>query len=83
MGNSKSVGELQLEANDDCRYLNNMPVGMAMNISKTKNLGTGMMITAAICGGSALKIKAFEFHPSLTLNLTHPDDLLYTREIVI
>lgn len=83
MENSKSVGELRLEANDDCRYLNNLPVGMAMKISKRMNLSAGMMITAAICGGSALKIKAFEFHPSLTLNLSHSDDIMHTREIVI
>jgi len=83
MGNSKGVGELRLEANDDCKYLNNLPMGMAMKISKTMNLTTGMMITAAICGGSALKIKAFEFHPSLTLNLSHSDEIVHTREIVI
>lgn len=56
---------------------------MAMNISRAKDISPGMMVTAAICGGSALKIKGFEFNPSLSLNLTHPEGTMYTREIVV
>ena len=38
------------------------------------------MITASICGGTSLKIRAFDLHPDLLLNRTYINNLMVDSE---
>lgn len=66
--NSKGIGEVNLEFNEDCKYL--LPLSLEMTKSNFINdLTEESMIVGMICGGSLLKIMAFDYRPDLVFDI--------------
>ena len=70
--NSKSLGEISLELNENCEFLQAIPY----NLSKRNfmpNVLPDSMISAMVCG-SIMKIKAFDFRPDIIIKLDSIED---------
>lgn len=79
-GNSKGVGEMNLDFNEDCHFLQTMPYKMVSKdfiivqeegADRVEWIHPDQMITASVCGGTSLKIRSFDLFPDLLLNVTH------------
>jgi hypothetical protein len=80
--NSKGIGEVNLELNDDCKFLTNMPLDITKK-NFIPDITEDSMIVGMICG-SLLKIKTFDFRPDLILNLSSvPPNMLYQRDVYL
>ena len=80
--NSKGIGEVNLELNDDCKFLTNMPLDITKK-NFIPDITEDSMIVGMICG-SLLKIKTFDFRPDLILNLSSvPPNMVYQRDVYL
>lgn len=81
---------MNLDVNEDCKYLQTIPYSMLMQAGFKEYEKAGQdsidlfnsdqMITASICGGTSLKIRAFDLHPDLLLNRTFIKNLMVSTE---
>ena len=80
--NSKGIGEVNLELNEDCKFLTTLPFAMTKKIF-INNLTDDSMIVGMICG-SLFKIKTFDYGPDLVLNLSAvPSHTSYERDVYL
>ena len=70
--NSKSLGEISLELNENCEFLQTIPFNMTKK-NFLPDILSDSMITAMVCG-SIMKIKAFDFRPDITIKLDSIED---------
>lgn len=81
--NSKGIGELNLELNENCKYLRSLPYNLTQR-NFISEVTQDSLIVAMICGGSLLKVKAYDYRPDLLINLKEANSrVIYEKEIKI
>eukprot|EP00347_Sterkiella_histriomuscorum_P022879 403336815 len=69
MEDSKSLGTVDIEQDDDCLFLQTIPTALAKQFYLPEITGNDFFVVASVCSGTELKLVAFNFHPQIIVKM--------------